>query len=156
MSKKRRQDGDELIETTNGSVRIAYDADTELYTWRRPDGVLMEGKYGPVNVVRQPSPPVPHPPGTFWWCSCCGKDKNAQPKVCDCGADCPVTAYDIPCMKCAKHCDAAWHKKKPGEPLDLCSPVEDGMSPGSASTDDKKEPKKGLVRTLTGLFKHKK
>lgn len=65
MSKNRRQDGDELIETTNGSVRIAYDADTELYTWRRPDGVLMEGKYGPVNVVRQPSPPRPHPPGTF-------------------------------------------------------------------------------------------
>ncbi|OIW29414.1 hypothetical protein CONLIGDRAFT_701498 [Coniochaeta ligniaria NRRL 30616] len=43
MSRKWTHDGDDMKELSNGTVRIAYDADTQLYTWRRPDGVTLEG-----------------------------------------------------------------------------------------------------------------
>ncbi|KAH8912072.1 hypothetical protein BR93DRAFT_963276 [Coniochaeta sp. PMI_546] len=186
MSNRWKHDlGDDLVELCDGTVRIAYDADTQIYTWQRPDGVKLQGpEYGPLTVVQQWRPPPPPPRGTPWPCSCCGEDKNARPSWCECGGgECPVKKYDIPCVKCAKHCDAAWHRMKPGEPLNITTPyytrpaaaeqplpsgpaattfdglVGRGIVPrsaiASASRDDMKKPKGRLLTLLTGLFKQK-
>lgn len=55
MSRKWPQDGDDARVAPNGSVRIAYDADTQTYTYRHPNGDLYEGapgsEYGPLRLV---------------------------------------------------------------------------------------------------------
>jgi hypothetical protein len=55
MARKWPQDGDDARIAPNGSVRIAYDADTQTYTYRHPNGDLYEGppgsEYGPLKLV---------------------------------------------------------------------------------------------------------
>ncbi|KAJ9131977.1 hypothetical protein NKR19_g9448 [Coniochaeta hoffmannii] len=55
MSRKWPQDGDDARIAPNGSVRIAYDADTQTYTYRHPSGDLYEGapgsEYGPLRLA---------------------------------------------------------------------------------------------------------
>ncbi|OIW31633.1 hypothetical protein CONLIGDRAFT_629295 [Coniochaeta ligniaria NRRL 30616] len=160
--RRRRHEG----AVRRGAVRIAYDADTQEYTWQHPDGVKLEGTdYGPLRVVPQWRPPPPPPPGTPWPCACCSKDKNERPTLCECGPKCPVTNYDIPCVKCAEHCDAAWHKAKPGQPLNIAttpshtdpSPFDDTLlsAPPSAPKDGTKKSQGKLLRSMSSLFKRK-
>ncbi|OIW31731.1 hypothetical protein CONLIGDRAFT_237671 [Coniochaeta ligniaria NRRL 30616] len=57
MSRKWEHDGDDARIAPNGSVRCGYDADTQTYTYRHPNGDYYEGdpgsEYGPLRLVSQ-------------------------------------------------------------------------------------------------------
>ena len=55
MPRKWETDGDDALVTPSGCVRCGYDADTQSYTYRHPNGDLYEGApgatYGPLRLV---------------------------------------------------------------------------------------------------------
>ncbi|KAH8912119.1 hypothetical protein BR93DRAFT_61771 [Coniochaeta sp. PMI_546] len=69
MSRKWEHDGDDARIAPCGSVRCAYDADTQTYTYRHPSGDYYEGppgsEYGPLRLVsRRPQNAPATTPGS--------------------------------------------------------------------------------------------
>lgn len=60
MSRKWEHDGDDARIAPCGSVRVGYDADTQTYTYRHPNGDYYEGppgsEYGPLRLVSSRRP----------------------------------------------------------------------------------------------------